>query len=126
MSPTAFTIAELDASAELRGALLIAFDQDAHYDSPNFLWFRERYARFVYVDRIVTSPAARGRGYASALYRRLFAHARAAGHERVVCEVNADPPNPGSAALHAALGFRAVGEGRPTATKTVTYLSLTL
>ncbi|RYF90942.1 MAG: GNAT family N-acetyltransferase, partial [Caulobacteraceae bacterium] len=34
-------------------ALLIAFDQDAAYDSPNFLWFRERYARFVYVDRVV-------------------------------------------------------------------------
>jgi predicted GNAT superfamily acetyltransferase len=38
-------------------ALLIAFDQDADYDSPNFLWFRERYPRFVYVDRIVVAPA---------------------------------------------------------------------
>jgi hypothetical protein len=27
----------------------------------------------------------------------------------VVCEVNADPPNPASDAFHAALGFAAVG-----------------
>ena len=34
-------------------AFLLAFDQDARYDSPNFIWFRARYLRFVYVDRIV-------------------------------------------------------------------------
>lgn len=106
-------------------ALLIAFDERARYDSPNFLWFRERYPRFVYVDRIVTSPAVRGRGIARLLYERLIAHARAAGHERVVCEVNSDPPNPGSEALHRALGFTSVGEGRPSAAKSVTYLALT-
>jgi len=32
-------------------AFLLAFDQGADYDSPNFLWFRARYPRFVYVDR---------------------------------------------------------------------------
>ncbi len=53
-------------------ALLLAFDQDADYDSPNFLWFRERYPRFVYVDRIVVASAARGRGHARRLYQLLF------------------------------------------------------
>ncbi len=48
-------------------AFLIAFDGDASYDSPNFLWLRARHRRFVYVDRIVTAPAARGRGHASRL-----------------------------------------------------------
>lgn len=91
-------------------AFIIAFDQDADYDSPNFLWFRERYRRFVYVDRVVTSPAARGRGLAKALYLDLFDAARTAGHDRVVCEVNADPPNPASDAFHAAMGFAAVCE----------------
>ncbi|WP_082769813.1 GNAT family N-acetyltransferase, partial [Phenylobacterium sp. CCH9-H3] len=71
----------------LADALLIAFDQDAAYDSPNFLWFRDRYDRFVYVDRIVVAEAARGRGLARALYLDLFAAAKAAGHARVVCEV---------------------------------------
>ena len=84
-------------------ALLVAFDQDADYDSPNFLWFRERRARFVYVDRVVVSPAARGRGLARALYSGLFDSALTAGHALICCEVNSAPPNPASDAFHAAL-----------------------
>ena len=38
------------------GGYLITFDQVAAYDSPNFIWHRERFVRFVYVDRIVTDP----------------------------------------------------------------------
>lgn len=91
-------------------AFLIAFDQDADYDSPNFLWFKARHARFVYVDRVAVAQSARGRGLAKALYLDLFDAAREAGHERVVCEVNATPPNPASDAFHAALGFTVVGE----------------
>lgn len=103
-------------------AFIIAFDQDADYDSPNFVWFRERYGRFVYVDRVVTAPAARGRGLAKALYLDLFAAARAAGHERIVCEVNADPPNPASDAFHEAMGFAAVGQATlPGGRKVVRY-----
>lgn len=93
-------------------AFLIAFDQDADYDSPNFLWFKARYPRFVYVDRIVVAPEARGRGHARSLYDDLFERAAAAGHGIVVCEINSDPPNPGSEAFHAALGFSPVGEAR--------------
>lgn len=101
---------------------LIAFDERADYGSPNFLWFRERYPRFVYVDRIVTAPHARGRGLARAFYARLFAAAREAGQERVVCEVNSEPPNPASAAFHAALGFREVGSAALGVGKVVSYL----
>ena len=39
-------------------AFIMTFDQDARYDSPNFLWFRERYPRFVYVDRVVVAGAS--------------------------------------------------------------------
>jgi predicted GNAT superfamily acetyltransferase len=90
-------------------AFILAFDQDARYDSPNFLWFRARYPRFVYVDRIIVASSARGRGYARVLYRDLFDQASRTGHERVVCEVNARPPNPESDAFHATLGFAEVG-----------------
>jgi predicted GNAT superfamily acetyltransferase len=106
---------------------LIAFDQDARYDSPNFLWFRARYPRFVYVDRIVVAAKARGRGYARRLYNDLFAHARHAGHDRVGCEVNSRPPNPISDGFHAALGFTKVGQASVYAnSRTVQYLSRTL
>ncbi len=105
-------------------AFLIALDQTATYASPNFAWHRARCDRFVYVDRLAVAPAARGRGLARQLYAGLFAAARATGHTRVLCEVNRDPPNPASDALHAALGFIPVGEAAILGgAKTVRYLS---
>jgi uncharacterized protein len=105
-------------------AFLLAFDQDSDYDSPNFLWFGARHRRFVYVDRIVVAPAARGRGHARRLYEDLFGEALRRGHDRVVCEVNLDPPNAASDAFHAALGFAEVGTARiHGGTKTVRYLA---
>lgn len=104
-------------------ALLLTFDQAADYDSVNYLWFRERYPSFVYVDRVVVGDSARGRGLARALYDALFAAAKAAGHDRIVCEVNSDPPNPASDRFHAALGFVPVGTAEiHGGKKTVTYL----
>ncbi|TPK84829.1 GNAT family N-acetyltransferase [Mesorhizobium sp. B2-4-13] len=91
-------------------AFMMTFDQNANYDSPNFVWFRERYISFIYVDRVVVAAHARGRGHARRLYRNLFDHARSAGHALVTCEVNTDPPNPASDAFHAALGFVEVGD----------------
>ncbi len=90
-------------------AFLLAFDQSADYQSPNFHWFRERYSRFVYVDRIAVAARARGRGHARRLYEDLFEKAENAGHSIIACEVNSDPPNPASDAFHAALGFSEVG-----------------
>ena len=116
---TSFFAAALEDGA----AFLIAFDQTAAYDSPNFLWFRERYDRFVYVDRVVTSLLARGKGHAKALYANLFERAKRDGHSRIVCEVNLIPPNPASDAFHAALGFAEVGRAPiHDGTKTVRYL----
>jgi uncharacterized protein len=102
-------------------AFLIAFDQDADYDSPNFLWHKQRARRFVYVDRIAVAGHARGRGLARALYEDLFRAAAVAGHDLICCEVNADPPNPASDAFHAALGFDTVGQARLESGKAVRY-----
>jgi hypothetical protein len=91
-------------------ALLIALDQNAPYDNPNFNWFKRHYDSFVYVDRIVVADAARGQGLARRLYEDLFTRVRRAGHDRVVCEVNLVPPNPASDAFHSTMGFMAVGQ----------------
>jgi len=102
----------------------MAFDEGADYDSPNYLWFRERHSRFVYVDRIVVDPAMRKRGLAHLLYEDLFRHAAEAGHDRIVCEVNSNPPNPASDAFHEALGFVEVGDAAiHGGAKTVRYLA---
>lgn len=91
-------------------ALLIAFDQNAQYDNPNFEWFGERWSRFVYIDRVIVAEGHRGEGLARLLYGDLFARMKDTGHQRVGCEVNVDPPNPGSDAFHSKLGF--VEQGR--------------
>ncbi|WP_340107890.1 GNAT family N-acetyltransferase [Pikeienuella sp. HZG-20] len=109
------------------GAFLIGFDQSAAYESPNFLWHRARFGRFLYVDRIAVAATHRRSGLAAALYADLFAFAAARGLERVVAEVNAEPPNPASDAFHAGLGFKTVGEARLKARdKTVRYIERVL
>lgn len=105
-----------------RAGYLITFDQDGAYESPNFLWFKARYPRFVYVDRIVVDPASRGAGFARQLYEHCFERARTAGHTLVVCEVNVDPPNRGSDAFHARMRFEEVGRATLANGKTVRYL----
>jgi predicted GNAT superfamily acetyltransferase len=103
-------------------ALLIALDQNAPYDNPNFNWFRQHYDSFVYIDRIIVADDARGRGLARRLYEDLFTRARQAGHDRVVCEINLDPPNPASDAFHGAMGFVTVGQAAiRNGTKKVRY-----
>jgi uncharacterized protein len=91
-------------------AFLIALDQNASYGSPNFLWFKESRESFVYIDRIIVTSSARGQGLARLLYEDLFSAAKQAGHDRVVCEVNLEPPNPASEAFHVAIGFNGVGQ----------------
>lgn len=104
-------------------AFLLAFDQDADYDSTNFLWFKERVDRFVYVDRIAVSSAYRRKGLARQLYENLFQFTEERGQGRVVCEVNAEPPNPVSDAFHASLGFAVLGRrALPDRGRIVTYL----
>lgn len=91
-------------------AFLIALDHTAAYNNPNFAWLKAARDSFVYVDRVIVADSARGKGIARLLYEDLFAKARAAGHHRVVCEVNIDPPNLASVAFHQALGFAPIGE----------------
>lgn len=108
-------------------AFIIAFDDTASYRSPNYLWFRARRQRFVYIDRIVVAAHARGRGLARLIYDDLFNAAKAAGHGIVCCEVNSEPPNPASDAFHASLGFAEVGQAKlPGGGKSVRYFERAL
>lgn len=90
-------------------AFLIAFREGARYDSPNYRWFSERYASFVYIDRVVVAAAHRRQALGAALYRDVFAFARAQGAASVTCEFTVDPPNEASRRFHAKFGFREVG-----------------
>ncbi|KAI9010259.1 putative Acetyltransferase, GNAT family [Hyaloraphidium curvatum] len=102
-------------------ALIVAFDETCDYDNPNFSWLRKRFPRFYYIDRVVVGEAARGRGLARRMYAELEQRTRAEGRERLVCEINAVPPNPQSDAFHQALGFFPVGEQKLGGGKIVRY-----
>jgi uncharacterized protein len=108
-------------------SMLLAYDQSADYASPNFLWFKARFDRFVYIDRVVVAADGRGLGLASRLYADLVEASLSAGHIRIVAEVNSDPPNPVSDAFHAVRGFTEVGRAHlDDRGKTVRYLCLSL
>jgi predicted GNAT superfamily acetyltransferase len=83
------------------------------YQSENYLFFsaraREQGSTFVYVDRIVLAAHLRGQGLGPLLYEAAFAEARRVGATEVLCEVNVEPPNPGSLAFHTRHGFVEVG-----------------
>jgi uncharacterized protein len=103
-------------------AFLIALEQNAPYQNPNFSWFKQSRESFVYVDRIIVAATARGRGVARILYDDLVVEAQQAGQDRVVCEVNIKPPNPASEAFQLKMGFTEVGQAAiHGGTKTVRY-----
>ena len=105
-------IAGLALGLERAGRLVgfvIAMQPGADYASENFVFFESRGIDHLYVDRIVIDESERGAGLGAALYASVFDTARRQGRREVTCEVNIDPPNPGSLAFHARLGFFSVG-----------------
>jgi uncharacterized protein len=99
---------------------LIALSERSPVQGPNHAWFVARYPAFLYIDRVVVAPEARGRGHARALYDDLAAIA--AGRP-LCCEVNIAPPNPGSLAFHDRMGFASCGDADdPRNGKRVRYL----
>jgi predicted GNAT superfamily acetyltransferase len=107
-------------------AFLIAFHDASVHDNENLAWFRERHERFYYVDRVVVAAAQRGRGLARLLYADLMKRARAEGRSLIGCEINVQPPNPASDALHASLGFAEIGRREQQAGKIIRYMRLRL
>lgn len=88
---------------------LLAFREGADYDSPNYLWFGQRYPAFLYVDRIAIAASHQGRQLGRLLYEDLFAFARTQGIDTVACEFYVEPLNVASQRFHARFGFREVG-----------------
>lgn len=123
--PDLVAMCDLVLVAERDGApagLIMVMVEGCDYDSLNYAWVSERYDRFAYVDRIAIAPNARSDGLGRRLYEAAFDRLR--GRRQILlCEVNLEPPNPGSQRFHASLGFEPVGERwLPDRTKGVVYL----
>lgn len=78
------------------------------HTSRYFLWFREHYTDFVYIDRVVVASSHRRLGVAAGLYSDIvttFRHRTS----MLACEVNLLPRNEPSLRFHARMGFDRVG-----------------
>jgi predicted GNAT superfamily acetyltransferase len=101
----------------------ITFAPHAPYDSPNYQWFCNRYEQFIYLDRIAFVPDAQGLGLGKLLYRHIEHLMQEANLPYpLCCEVNLEPPNPGSLRFHQSIGFTEVGQLAATHDKRVCLL----
>ena len=103
-------------------AFLIAFRDTAAYDGASFRWLQREMCAFVYIDRIIVSAEAQGRGLGRHLYEHVEAQAVSYGFRALTCEVNLEPLNERSLAFHQTLGFSEIGRGTTPNGKTVCYL----
>ena len=108
-------------------AFCITFAPDAPDAGVNHRWFAERYASFVYLDRIAIDPTYQNLGLGVLLYQSVEQQMiDSAQHSLLCCEVNLQPPNPGSLRFHHRIGFTEVGQHSPQQNYLVSMLSKNL
>ena len=102
----------VDAAENVLGYLL-SFARTSLYDDAEIDEFRRLMTEpFVYICQVVVAPEQRRHGIGHALYDAVADQAQRAGARVLCCDVNTNPPNPGSFAFHHKLGFVQIGEGR--------------
>ena len=95
-------------------AFCITFDPGAPDAGDNHRWFAKRYKSFVYLDRIAIDSNHQNRGLGAFLYQAVEnSMLNTAEHSLLCCEVNLEPPNPGSLRFHSRIGFTEVGQHSP-------------
>lgn len=107
-----FATAEYFRVAERDGMLsgfLVGFGSDSDHDSDNFRWFRERYERFFYIDRIVVASRRRGGGLGRAFYADVQSYAELR-YPQLVCEVFIEHDSDPARVFHGSFGFHEVGQ----------------
>ena len=89
---------------------MLVFFRETPYDGEEFLALRSAIAEpFIYADQVAVAEEFQGRGIGRAFYEELESAAGRRGVRILCCDVNLDPPNPGSSAFHRKLGFGVAG-----------------
>jgi predicted GNAT superfamily acetyltransferase len=105
-------------------AFCITFAPDAPDAGVNHQWFADRFESFVYLDRIAIDPTYQNLGLGVLLYQSVEQQMiDSAQHSLLCCEVNLEPPNPGSLRFHHRIGFTEVGQHSPQQNYVVSMLS---
>ena len=107
-----FAVSDLKQVAELDGdpvGFVLAITDGKPFDNCNYRWFAERVEHFIYIDRVIVSPACQGQGVGRQFYAAVFDSARQSGITKVCAEMDLEPPNHGSLQFHRALGFTEIG-----------------
>jgi predicted GNAT superfamily acetyltransferase len=101
-----FRVAEVDGHV---AGFLIALRETAGCAGANFRWFRQRYERFVYIDRIVVAKTYRRHGLGRVFYSDVesFAEPRA---PLLTCAVELEPRDDVAVLFHGTYGFTEVGQ----------------
>ena len=88
---------------------LLCLPPNKVYDSPNYQWVSKHFINFVYIDRISVFPKFQNEKIGSALYTDLIYFSALEGYDRILCEVNIKPENPGSIRFHKRFDFEECG-----------------
>ena len=108
-------------------AFCITFDPNAPDAGANHQWFAERYKSFVYLDRIAIDSNHQNRGLGALLYQAVEQRMLdSSEYSLLCCEVNLEPPNPGSLRFHKRIGFSECGVQSTASGYAVTYLQKSL
>ncbi len=101
-----FRVAEING---LVAGFLIALTPEADYDSPNFTWFKAHYPEFVYIDRLVMTPAHRRSGIGRLFYADILSFAEVR-QPILVTEVFTQPRDEVSLLFFKTQGFVEAGQ----------------
>ena len=111
-----FAVSDLKQVAELDGepvGLVLAITGGKPFENQNYRWFTswftERVGHFIYIDRVIVSPACQGQGVGQTFYAAVFDAARQSRIAHVCAEMDLEPPNHVSLQFHRKLGFTEIG-----------------
>jgi len=61
-------VIEIDGLVE---AFILALSENKDYDSVNYQWFKDKYDKFLYIDRVVVSKNCQSQGLGQFMYKKL-------------------------------------------------------
>lgn len=101
-----FRVAEMDGKVV---GFLIGYDETNQHISSNYLWFKQRYPAFFYIDRVVVARAQRRGGLGRVFYADVTSYAEVR-RPLLACEVFLEPRNDAVLLFHGTYGFQEVGQ----------------